>query len=384
VADSNPPLADTDTASRSSSPLGPAAARDPYIDFLRAVSLLVVVAWHWAFTIVRWRDDGPHATSPIGFTTGLWLATWLFQVMPLFFYVGGYSHLSAWQRARARGDGLDRFVTVRLRRLAVPALTLLVVWITIGIVVTATFDAQWVWRAVKLVVSPLWFMGVYLMLVALLPVFLWLHDRFDSIVLVWMAAIAAGIDIVRFRYDHPWVGLVNMVVVWGLCHQLGFFYHRLVDAHRRVDWTLFWAGLAGLGGLVLSGLYPGSMVGVPGETSNMAPPTLCIVALVLFQAGVAEVIRPAVTRRLSRPRWQQVSTTMNRFSMPLFLFHTTGMALYKAVRYGLAGQVNEAREPSVGWWLMRPVSVIGPLLFTLPVILLFGRQWTKRPQPGNA
>jgi hypothetical protein len=384
VADSNPPLADTDTASSSSSSLGPVAARDAYIDFLRAVSLLVVVAWHWAFTIVRWRDDGPHATSPIGFTTGLWLATWLFQVMPLFFYVGGYSHLSAWQRARARGDGLGRFVTVRLRRLAVPALTLLVVWITIGIVVTATFDAQWVWRAVKLVVSPLWFMAVYLMLVALLPVSLWLHDRFDSIVLVWMAAIAAGIDIVRFRYDHPWVGLVNMVVVWGLCHQLGFFYHRLVDAHRRVDWTLFWAGLAGLGGLVLSGLYPGSMVGVPGETSNMAPPTLCIVALVLFQAGVAEVIRPSVARRLSRPRWQQVSTTMNRFSMPLFLFHTTGMALYKAVRYGLAGQVNEAREPSLGWWLMRPVSVIGPLLFTLPVILLFGRQWTKRPQPGNA
>jgi hypothetical protein len=99
---------------------------------------------------------------------------------------------------------------------------------------------------------------------------------------------------------------------------------------------------------------------------------------------VAEVIRPSVARRLSRPRWQQVSTTMNRFSMPLFLFHTTGMALYKAVRYGLAGRVNEAREPSLGWWLMRPVSVIGPLLFTLPVILLFGRQWTKRPQPGNA
>jgi peptidoglycan/LPS O-acetylase OafA/YrhL len=384
VADSNPPPADTKTASRSSPPLGPAAARDPYIDFLRAVSLLVVVAWHWAFTIVRWRDDGPHATSPIGFTTGLWLATWLFQVMPLFFYVGGYSHLSAWQRARARGDGLGRFVTVRLRRLAVPALTLLAVWITIGIVLTATFDAQWVWRAVKLVVSPLWFMGVYLMLVALLPVFLWLHHRFDTIVLVWMAAVAAGIDIVRFRYDHPWVGLVNMVVVWGLCHQLGFFYQRFVAAHRRVDWTLFWAGLAGLGGLVLSGLYPGSMVGVPGETSNMAPPTLCIVALVLFQAGVAEVIRPSVARRLPRPRWQRVSTTMNRFSMPLFLFHTTGMALYKAVRYGLAGQVNEAREPSLGWWLMRPVSVIGPLLFTLPVILLFGRQWTKRPQPGSA
>ena len=41
--------------------------RDHYIDFLRAFSLLVVVAWHWVFTIVVWKDDGPHATNPIGF-----------------------------------------------------------------------------------------------------------------------------------------------------------------------------------------------------------------------------------------------------------------------------------------------------------------------------
>ena len=79
------------------------APRDRYIDFLRAFSLLVVVAWHWVFTIVRWSDDGPHATNPIGFTTGLWMVTWLLQVMPLFFYVGGYSHLTAWQRAQSRG-----------------------------------------------------------------------------------------------------------------------------------------------------------------------------------------------------------------------------------------------------------------------------------------
>ena len=67
--------------------------RDRYVDFIRAFSLLVVVAWHWVFTILVWEDDGPHASNPIGFTTGLWAATWAFQVMPLFFYVGGYGHL---------------------------------------------------------------------------------------------------------------------------------------------------------------------------------------------------------------------------------------------------------------------------------------------------
>ncbi len=29
------------------------AARESYVDWLRAVSLLVVVLWHWAFAILR-------------------------------------------------------------------------------------------------------------------------------------------------------------------------------------------------------------------------------------------------------------------------------------------------------------------------------------------
>ena len=354
--------------------------RNHYIDFLRAFSLLVVVAWHWVFTIVIWKDDGPHATSPIGFTTGLWMATWLLQVMPLFFYVGGYSHLVAWSKARANGDSIWQFVGRRIRRLAVPAFALLVVWIALGIILGTFFNLEWIGRGVLLVVSPLWFMGVYLVLVALLPVFLWLHERWDSIVLVFLAAIAGTVDIVRFRYGWEWLGMVNMIAVWGLCHQLGFFYDRVVAAARRTDWTLLWAGLAGLSGFVFSGLYPGSMVGVPGERSNMAPPTLCIVALVAFQAGVAEILRPAMEIRLQRPRWQRFNDTINRFSMPLFLFHTTGLAFYLAVRYAVAGNRNEVRAPTAGWWLTRPLAFIGPLLFTLPVIFLFGRQWVRKPR----
>lgn len=361
-------------------PTGAAGAptRDTYIDFLRAFSLLVVVAWHWMFTIVIWKEDGPHATNPIGFTTGLWAASWLLQVLPLFFYVGGYSHLVAWRSAQQNGEHLGSFVMRRIKRLAIPALALLGVWTAAGIALGIVFDLEWIGRAVELVVSPLWFMGVYIVLVALLPVFLWLHERWDSVVLVFLAATAGAVDILRFRYDLDWLGWVNMLAVWALCHQLGFFYERLVNAARRADWTLLWTGLAGLAGLVGSGLYPGSMVGVPGETSNMAPPTLCIVALVVFQAGVAEVIRPWLQTRLERPRWNAVNATINRFSMPLFLFHTTGMALHRAARYAWSGNRNEAREPTLTWWLYRPLAVIGPLLFTLPVIYLFGRQWVKK------
>ena len=106
---------------------------------------------------------------------------------------------------------------------------------------------------------------MYLMLVALLPLALWLHQRFDTIVLVWLAGLAGAVDILRFRYHHETLALINMVFVWGLCHQLGFFYDRITAAPRRLDFTMMWAGLGGLAMFVFSGLYPGSMVGVPAR-----------------------------------------------------------------------------------------------------------------------
>lgn len=217
-------------------------------------------------------------------------------------------------------------------------------------------------------ISPLWFLAVYVALLALLPLSLWLHRRFDVIALIWLGGIAMFIDVLRFRYGLPWVGWVNMAVVWGLAHQAGFFYQRIVTAPRRLDLALLWAGLFGLMGLVFSGLYPGSMVGVPGDRlSNMAPPTFVIVALLVFQIGIAEVARPAVETRLQRSRWRQANALINRFTLPLFLFHTTAMALARAVDYFfLQGRIVDDRNPDLIWWLERPLAVLGPLLFMLP------------------
>lgn len=361
----------------------PAGERDAYVDWLRAFSLLVVVVWHWAFTLLYWADDGPRATSPLGFLAGFWVLTWLLQVMPLFFYIGGYAHLRAWERARARGVGIGRFVARRLRQLAVPGAALLLTWVVLGTLVGWYFDLAWMGRAVLLVVSPLWFLAVYLMLVALLPAALWLHRRYGSLVLVWLGGAAMVVDVLRFRYGVPGIGWLNMVLVWGLAHQAGFFYREAVAAPRRTDWALLWAGLFGLCGLVFSGLYPGSMVGVPGERfSNLAPPTFVIVALLLFQVGVVELLRPWMERALRRPRWAAANRTVNRFALPLYLFHTTGMALSLFVFWVLGWYTVEDRPADITltWWLTRPLAIAGPLLFTLPVIFLFGRRWV-RPAP---
>jgi peptidoglycan/LPS O-acetylase OafA/YrhL len=371
-------------------------SRDNYVDFLRAASLLVVVVWHWAFTILTWEptgpEAGPHATSPLGFTHGFWLATWLFQVMPLFFYVGGYVHLRSWERAQRDGVSIAAFVTRRIRKLVVPAAVVLLAWIAVGSVLGAYFTLEGIGRAVKLVVSPLWFLAVYLMLVVLLPVSLWLHKRYGSLVLVWLGGAAMIVDVVRFNYGYEAAGWLNMVLVWGLAHQAGFFYQQVVDAPRRADWALLWAGLFGLIGLVGSGLYPGSMVGVPGERfSNMAPPTFVIVALLLFQIGVVELLRPTMQRVLQRPRWRTVNDLINRFSLPLYLVHTTGLAIFLFLAWLLFGYEFTDRTDSLRldlqWWLTRPLAVVGPLICTLPVIVLFSKIGVRRepaPEPATA
>ncbi|AQZ68019.1 putative membrane protein [[Actinomadura] parvosata subsp. kistnae] len=355
-----------------------AQERDKYVDWLRALSLIVVVVWHWAFTILDWKPTGPEPTSPLGFTSGLWILTWLLQVLPLFFYVGGHVHLLSWHRAKARGTGIGSFVWRRIRALALPALFLSGVWIAVGAAVTYTFGVDWMWRVVLLVLSPLWFLGVYLVLIALLPVALWLHERYDVLTLIWLGGAALVVDVLRFRYDIEGVAWLNMIIVWGLAHQAGFFYDRVVALPRRYDIAVLWTGLFALFGLVYSGIYPGSMVGVPGDRfSNMAPPTFVIVALLLFQIGLVEVLRPAMERVLERPRWQRLNGFINRYSLPLFLFHTTGMAISLGLSWWFFGTLGDRIPPDSWWWLERPIAIVGPLICTAPVIYLFGRR--RRP-----
>ncbi len=375
------------TSAASGRPATPAAPpeRDAFIDFVRAFSLLVVVAWHWVFTIIIWKPDGPHASNPIGFTRGLFIATWLFQVMPLFFFVGGYAHSESWEAAEEKGRFRSTigFAWSRAGQLARPALALAAVWWLIGSVAVAMFELDGVPRAVKLILSPLWFIGVYLLLILLFPLTRWLHERFGGLVVVWGVGISVIVDVARFSHDVSWAGWVNMVVVWATCHQLGYFWEDLVAMGRRVAWGLMWGGLFTLAALVGSQLYPGSMVGVPGERfSNMAPPTICILALLLFQAGVALLVRPWVLHRLrTSARWATVSDVINRFSLPLFLFHSTGMALWAAFGHFVLDN-EQLRRPDLQWWLTRPLAFIGPLVLTLPVIFLLGRQYVKKRPTG--
>jgi fucose 4-O-acetylase-like acetyltransferase len=78
-------------------------SRDRSMDFLRATSIVAVVFGHWFIAINHWEDGVIRSTSAVGVTSGLWLLTWAFQVMPIFFFVGGFSNLVALDSTRRRG-----------------------------------------------------------------------------------------------------------------------------------------------------------------------------------------------------------------------------------------------------------------------------------------
>lgn len=357
--------------------------RDPFVDFVRAFALVVVVVWHWTFTIlhVGVDDDQIHTSSVLEFNYDLWPLTWVFQVMPLFFFVGGYAHLRTWESHRRKGGGYGSFVWARVVRLAVPSLALIAGWTVLGILaIVWTDQRELILSAVIIILSPLWFIAVYLVLVVIAPPMIWLEQRFAPLPLVVLIGLGFVDDVLRFSNGAEWAALTNLVVVWAACHQLGFSYGSLVRAPRSWAWSFVVGGLLALYGLISTGLYPASMVGVVGdEISNMSPPTMAIIAVCALQVGIALLIRPWLLVRLERPgRWSRFNALVNRFSMPLFLFHSTGMALALVLLDGLFDW-TPPELTDAEWWLSRPVVVGLAFAITLPIILVFGKRWSGGP-----
>ena len=79
--------------------------RNRYVDFLRAVSITVVIVGHWLVATAYYADGQltfGHLLKEQPQTH--WL-TWVFQVMPIFFIVGGYAHAVSLESARRKGIG---------------------------------------------------------------------------------------------------------------------------------------------------------------------------------------------------------------------------------------------------------------------------------------
>ena len=359
--------------------------RDRYVDFLRAASIVVVMLGHWSMAVVVRRQDGEWVLGNLlTYFDGAWLLTWVFQVMPVFFFVGGFSNMVTLGALERRGAGYAEFASSRTWRLLKPVLVLLVIWLPLATLlqVSDAVNVNVLRPATTVVTQPLWFIGIYLIVTALAPPMRSLHQRFGVRVLLALVVGAVIVDVVRFFGGVEGIGYLNFAFVWLFAHQIGYFYADGALS-REPSRALLSGVVVGLTSLVLLtrlGPYPLSMVGLPGEAiSNMNPPTVCLVALTVWQVSALMLVRSRVSAWLQRPRIWGMVIAANSMIMTMFLWHLT--ALMIAVVTLLPLGFPQPAVGSTSWWLLRPVWITILCAVTALFVIVLGR--FERPGRGS-
>lgn len=352
--------------------------RDRYLDLVRALSILAVVLGHWLVTQFTWDNGAVELHSALGARPALWPVTWLLQVIPLFFFVGGFANRRSWDGTRRRGEGYAAFVDHRVRRLLAPTAVFLVA-VTAWSLVEAAARSDVLGAGGRIMLQPVWFLGVYIGVIALTPVTVACHERWGWRVLPVLVAVVAAVDVVRLGLGRGSVAYLNVLVVWVLAHQFGYLYGDGWITRRRAA-ALAVTGYATLSVLVATGVYPARMVGVPGDRLvNMNPPTAALAALAIGQIGVtvlaADVIRPW----LHRARVWAAVVAVNLSIMSVYLWHQPALAV--VARIGLPLGLPQPVPGTPTWWATRPLWFALTGVVLLAVLVVVARFERVMPPP---
>lgn len=329
---------------------------------------------HWFVIAVTETDgglDGVNVLGRLGWTRPL---TLLFQVMPLFFLVGGYANATSMQRHRAAGGDAIGWVLHRYRRILVPSTALLATVVAAAVVARAFgVDAETAGTGAWLATVPLWFLAVYLAVIAVAPITFAAHVRWGLAVPVVGAVVVAGTDVARFAFGRPAFSEGNLVLAWAAIHQLGYAWQDgRLPARWRLGAALALGGAVTLAALTVVGPYPVSMVRVPGATvQNTDPPTLALVAFAVTQVGSVLAVRDRADAWLRhRRRWSAVSRIQS-IVLTLFLWHMAAAAVAAAVLYG-TGLLGTPPPDSSRWLVLRVPWVATCSAVLAGFVVLFG------------
>ncbi|MCK2021942.1 acyltransferase [Microbacterium sp. kSW2-24] len=344
------------------------AGRDLTLDLARVACVLLVVFVHILFTGVGRGSDGSLVIEKTVELQSWFVAgTWIVNIMPLFFVVGGYAARAGWRSATARGETADGFVRVRLARLARPALPVFVFFtVALGVTRLIDLDPAFVDSIAIGVGSPLWFLAAYLIAQACAPLMMRLHERFGARVLVVLLLAGFAVDAFRFLilgellgidrvpptgygFGQEIFGIPNIVFIWLFAQQVGFFLYDGWFA-RRSRWQLaaiFVAGYGALWALVAIAGYPASML------TNQWPPTAPMALLAIVQAAGLTLLRQPLTALMrTRPAQGAVFLIGSRL-MTIYLWHFPVILVLIGIELLLP--LPMPTPGSAAWWWTRPV-----------------------------
>ncbi len=344
-------------------------ARDTSIDVARAWCLTVAVGLHALMVGVSVVGGVPVLENAMDSYSGFPALTWVMQIMPLFFVLGGFSSATQWSRLREKGMPAHDYVALRLKRLLGPALGAMAATaaVLVGLVVFGVSDAV-VAEAGFRMSQPLWFLGVYLLLSGLVPFMMKLHRASPRATLVGLGALVLGVDLTRIGTGIEAVGFANLLFVWLLMQQLGFF---LAEGRPRLDrrgHTLgAVAALGTLATLCAFGVYDWDLF------ENLNPPTAALVLFGLAQICLFQLARPLLRKAHGIRPVAKIVGAVNARAMTIYSWHML-------VLIGMAGAlmftVGEALPTPVSaeWWATRPAWFAAATLITIALVALVGRR----------
>ena len=351
--------------------------RDLTLDIARVFCVLLVVVIHMLMVGVGFDAAGALAISkPLEDQGWFDAATWVGQIMPLFFVVGGFASLTAWRSLVRRGGTATDYVRNRVLRLAQPALPLFVFYIAvIGGARLVGVPKDLLDVVVVGAGLPLWFLAAYTLCQAFVPIMARLHARAPVLTVVGLLGAVVLVDAIRFGTHGYWIGNVNLLFVWLLVQQIGFWY---ADGWfgARPAWQLLSiaaAAYALLAVITFAGPYDTDMLAM------LNPPTLCLVLLGLAQACILCLIRPALARLMNtRPARAGVFLVGSRL-MTIYLWHLPLIIALSGLALLIPGASPAPGSPA--WWWSRPLFYVVVLLALFALSFLVAR-WEAPREVG--
>lgn len=357
----------------------PRAGRDHSIDAVRAILLVLVIGLHAMMVGVTVGPSGPVLENALDNQAGFAPVSWFVQMMPMFFIVGGFASISQWRTLRERGTTAPAYVRSRIDRLVRPMIAAVVVVGSVLCAMTwAGVPADIVATAGFRIGQPLWFLGVYILCSALVPLMVRAHERARVATTLSLLAAVVAVDAARIASGVEAIGFLNLLFVWLLVQQLGFWLAdgRIDALKRRTRFGIIAGALATMLVLV-SGLYS------PDMYVNLNPPTVCLVLLGAAQLMVFSLLRTRIAALAEKPIARRIIDALGQRGMTIYIWHMPvliGLAAGCLALNAVAG-VYLPEPLSPGWWLGRPVWLVVVGLAVIPVVALFARFERGRRMP---
>ena len=364
-------------------------SRNRAVDLYRAIAIMFVILGHWLLVAGVMRDGELNFVILLAEQRWTHYATWLFQVMPVFFFVGGFSNGLSWTSACKDPIKKNAWAASRLLRLLKPTVPVVLVWALAGVVAHAMgVSVDLFSTASQAALVPVWFLAVYIIMTMAVPVTAAFWDKLGIMSVGVFALCAIAVDAIAFGADQGWLRWTNYAFVWLAVHQLGYWWG---NTKRAKSWALGFIafGVAWLYILIVQFGFPVAMVSVPGaEMSNTRPPTTAMLAVGGVQIGIILLLTELAQAWLRNVRIWAWVIVFNQMIMSIYLWHMTALLVVVGIAAYVFGGFGLSEAPGTGfWWAMRPIWVVLFTLVLIPFVLLFvrfeaGSKTTAQMRPG--